>query len=102
MTELNAESYKKMAKKIRLRFGMTYYGASNHLNMAVNINENAVRPDMMTDEQVVLLWNLVHEVENQLAFEQIKRDLLPDEIKHLYDDVPRQPESPMMNDGEGN
>jgi hypothetical protein len=102
MKEINAESYTKMAKKIRLRFGMTYYGASNHLQMAVNINEKAVRPDMMTDEQVVLLWNLVHEVENQLAFEQIKRDLLPDEIKHLYDNVPRQPVPLTMNDGEGN
>ena len=41
----------------------------------------------MTDEQVVLLWQLLNSALGILAEEQMRRDLLPEEIAKMYRDA---------------
>ena len=84
MKEIDKEKWKRMIKKVRVRMNMKYYGFSNNLNMQVEINDRELTPDRMSDEEVVLLWQLLKSAQNQLALEQVKRDLIPDELKQLY------------------
>ena len=84
MKEIDKEKWQRMVAKVRVRFGLKYYGKSNNMNMTVEINDRELTPDRMSDEEVVLLWQLLNSAQNQLAMEQVKRDLLPDEVKQLY------------------
>lgn len=84
MKEINKEKWKRMIKKVRVRMNMKYYGFSNNLNMSVEINDRELTPARMSDEELVLLFQLLNSVQDKLAMEQIKRDLLPDNIKQLY------------------
>ena len=76
MKEINQEAFKSMMRKIRLHFGLMYYGASNHMTLNVTVSDKKATPATMTDEQLVLLWQLIQQVTNILAQELIKRDLL--------------------------
>lgn len=41
----------------------------------------------MTDEQVTLLWQLVNSALGMLVKEQMRRDLLPEELAKMYRDA---------------
>lgn len=84
MKEIDKEKWQRMIAKVRVRFSLEYYGKSNNANMTVDINGRKLTPDRMSDEEVVLLWQLLNSAQNQLALEQVKRDLIPDELKQLY------------------
>ena len=84
MKEIDKERWQRMIAKVRVRFSLKYYGKSNNANMTVEINDRELTPDRMSDEEVVLLWQLLNSAQNQLVLEQVKRDLIPDELKQLY------------------
>ena len=98
MKELNQEKFKQMLRKVRLHLGIMYFGASNNMLMTVKINGKTKKPKEMTDEEVVLLWQLCRATENMLVREQIGRDLLPDEMKQLYEQSPNESTSPTDNE----
>lgn len=84
MKQLDKDKFQKMTKKARVKFGLTYFGWSNKMTVGTRWNDKDVDLNNMTDEQVVLLWQLVNSALGILAKEQIRRDLLPDELKKLY------------------
>lgn len=84
MKEIDKEKWQRMIAKVRVRMNMKYYGFSNNLGMSVEINDRELTPDRMSDEELVLLFQLINSVQDKLVMEQIKRDLLPDNIKQLY------------------
>ena len=84
MKQIDKEKWQRMVAKVRVRFGLKFYGKSNNMQMSVEINDREMTPDRMTDEEVVLLWQLLNSAQNQLAMEQVKRDLIPDDLKQLY------------------
>lgn len=88
MKEINQETFKSMLRKIRLHFGLLFFGASNHMTLNVTVNDKKATPEKLTDEQLVLLWQLINQVMNVLARELIKRELL------------EKPTSPVTNDKE--
>lgn len=84
MKQLDKKKFLKTTEKARVRFGLTYFGKSNTLTVGCHWNDKAMGLDKMTDEQMVLLWQLVNSALGILAKEQIRRDLLPDELKQMY------------------
>ena len=97
MKEINQEKFKKMLSKVRVHFGMVYYGASNNMQMQARFNDKPLTPQQMSDEQLVLLWQLCHGLEDTLGREHARRGLLPDETA-LFSGEPPQPTSPIMNE----
>lgn len=98
MKEINQEKFKKMLSKVRVQLGMVYFGASNNLRMSVKFNDKSLTPQQMSDEQLVLLWQLCHGLEDILGREQARRGLLPDDLAAMYNAAPQQPTSPIMNE----
>ena len=90
MKQIDKEKFKRTAEKARVQFGLTYWGKSNNMRVGCKWNDKAVDLDGLTDEQVVLLWQLVNSALGMLAKEQVKRDLLPEEVARLY----RESETP--------
>lgn len=84
MKELDKDKFQKMTRRARVKFGLTYFGWSNKMTVGARWDDKDVGLNKMTDEQVVLLWQLVNSALGILAKEQIRRDLLPDELKELY------------------
>lgn len=84
MKELDKDQFQNMTRKARVKFGLTYFGWSNKMTVGARWDDKDVDLNKMTDEQVVLLWQLVNSALGILAKEQIRRDLLPDELKELY------------------
>lgn len=98
MKEINQEKFKKMLSKVRVHLGMVYFGASNNLHLSAKFNGKELRPEQMSDEQLVLLWQLCHGLEDILGREQARRGLLPDELAAMYSAAPQQPTSPIMDE----
>ena len=98
MKQIDQEKFKKMLSKVRVHLGMVYYGASNNMQMQARFNGKELRPQQMSDEQLVLLWQLCHGLENILGREQARRGLLPDDLAAMYNAAPQQPTSPIMNE----
>ena len=98
MKEINQEKFKKMLSKVRVHFGMVYYGASNNMQMQAKFNDKVLNPQQMSDEQLVLLWQLCHGLENILGREQARRGLLPDDLAAMFSGEPPQPTSPIMDE----
>lgn len=73
-----------MLEKARVQFGLTYWGKSNNMRVGCKWGDKSVDLDKMTDEQVVLLWQLVNSALTMLAKEQMRRDLLPKELVKMY------------------
>lgn len=84
MKELDKEKFQKTVMKARVKFGLTYFGYSNKMTVGCHWNDKAIELNKMTDEQVVLLWQIVNSALGLLAKEQMRRDLLPDELKNIY------------------
>lgn len=84
MKELDKDKFKKMVRKARVKFGLTYFGWSNKMTVWARWNDKDVDLSNMTDEQVVLLWQLANSAVGVLAKEQMRRDLLPEELKKMY------------------
>lgn len=84
MKQLDKDKFQKMTWRARVKFGLTYFGWSNKMTVSARWDDKDVNLNKMTDEQVVLLWQLVNSALGILAKEQIRRDLLPDELKELY------------------
>ena len=55
MKQIDKEKWQRMVAKVRVRFGLKFYGKSNNMQMSVEINDREMTPDRMTDEEVVLL-----------------------------------------------
>lgn len=85
MKHINKEEFSRLAKTARVVFGFNYLGESNHMQMTAKINGMKVNPNTMSDEQLVLLWQLVFSVEEDLTSEQIRRNLLPGRIRDLLE-----------------
>ena len=98
MKQINQEKFKKMLSKVRVHFGMVYYGASNNMQMQARFNNKPLTPQQMSDEQLVLLWQLCHGLEDILGREQARRGLLPDDLADMYNEAPQQPTSPIMDE----
>ena len=98
MKEITQEKFKEMLRKVRVHFGMVYYGASNNLCMSAKFNGKELRPEEMSDEQLILLWQLCHGLEDILGREQARRGLLPDDLAAMYNAAPQQPTSPIINE----
>ncbi len=98
MKEINQEKFKKMLSKVRVQLGMVYFGASNNLRMSAKFNGKELRPEQMSDEQLVLLWQLCHGLEDILGREQARRGLLPDDLAAMFSGEPPQPTSPIMKE----
>lgn len=84
MKQLDQEKFKKMLEKARVQFGLTYFGKSNNMRVGCMWNDKQVELDKMTDEQVTLLWQLVNASLGMLVKEQMKRDLLPEDLAKMY------------------
>lgn len=84
MKQLDQEKFQKMLEKARVQFGLTYWGKSNNMRVGCKWGDKSVDLDKMTDEQVVLLWQLVNSALTMLAKEQMRRDLLPEELAKMY------------------
>lgn len=98
MKQIDKEKFKKMLSKVRVHFGMVYYGASNNLRMSAKFNGKELRPEEMSDEQLVLLWQLCHGLEDILGREQARRELLPDDLAAMFSGESPQPTSPIINE----
>lgn len=87
MKEIQKEKFDKTVRAARVKFGLTYFGHSNNMTVGGEWNGRSISdPRELTDEQLVLLWQLVNQAQIMLAKEQARRDLLPEEIKRLYED----------------
>lgn len=84
MKQLDQQKFKETVEKARVQFGLTYWGKSNNMHVVCKWNEKKVELDKMTDEQVTLLWQLVNASLGMLVKEQMKRDLLPEELAKMY------------------
>lgn len=84
MKELDKEKFRKTVEKARVQFGLTYYGRSNNMRVGCRWNDKAVELGAMSDEQIVILYQLVNSALTMLAKEQIRRDLLPDDVAKMY------------------
>ena len=84
MKHLDKEKFKKTVEKARVQVGLTYWGKSNNMRVGCKWNDKSVDLDKMTDEQVTLLWQLVNSALGMLVKEQLKRDLLPEELAKMY------------------
>lgn len=98
MKQIDQEKFKEMLRKVRVHLGMVYFGASNNLRMSVKFNGKELRPKEMSDEQLVLLWQLCHGLEDILGREQARRGLLPDDLAAMFSGEPPQPISPVINE----
>lgn len=87
MKELDKEKFQKTVEKARVQFGLTYFGKSNNMRVGCQWNDKAVDLTKMTDEQVVLLWQIVNSALGMVAKEQLRRDLLPEELAKMYRDM---------------
>ena len=87
MKQLDQEKFKKTVEKARVQFGVTYWGKSNNMRVGCKWNDKQADLDKMTDEQVTLLWQLVNASLGMLVKEQMKRDLLPEELAKMYRDA---------------
>ena len=84
MKDLDKEKFQKVLQKARVGFGLTYYGKSNNLSVSGKWNDKEILPGSLDDEQLVILTQLVGQVHTLLMREQIKRDLVSDEVMELY------------------
>lgn len=84
MKQLDQEKFKKTVEKARVQFGPTYRGKSNNMRVGCKWNDKQVDLGKMTDEQVTLLWQLVNASLGMLVKEQMRRDLLPEELAKMY------------------
>lgn len=87
MKQIDKEKFQKMQEKARVQFGVTYWGKSNNMRVGCKWNDKQVDLDKMTDEQVTLLWQLVNSALGMLAKEQMRRDLLPEELVKMYQEA---------------
>lgn len=87
MKQIDKEKFQKMQEKARVQFGLTYWGKSNNMRVGCKWNDKDLDLDKMTDEQVTLLWQLVNSALGMLVKEQLKRDLLPEELAKMYRDA---------------
>lgn len=85
MKELDKEKFQRLMKKARVTFTLTYFGHSNNLNVSGRWNDRPITAGSLEDEELVMLSQLVNNVQGLLMKEQIKRDLVPEEIKALYE-----------------
>lgn len=90
MKELDKDKFQKMTRKARVKFGLTYFGWSNKMTVRARWDDKDVDLNKMTDEQVVLLWQLANSAVGVLAKEQMRRDLLPEELKKMYQQMNAQ------------
>ena len=98
MKHIDQEKFKKMLRKVRVHFGMVYYGASNNMQLQARFNDKPLTPQQMSDEQLVLLWQLCHGLEDILGREQARRGLLPDDLAAMFSGEPPQPTSPVIKE----
>lgn len=84
MKQIDKEKFQQTVEKARVKLGLAYYGHSNNMTVGVNWNGKQVSPNKLTDEQLTLLFQLANKMCSILGKEQVKRDLLPEEIKKLY------------------
>ena len=87
MKQLDKEKFQKMLERARVQFGLKYWGKSNNMRVGCTWNDRQVDLGAMTDEQVVLLWQLLNSALGMLTEEQIRRGLLPEEIAKMYRDA---------------
>lgn len=99
--ELDREKFGKVLERARVRFGLTYWGKSNNMRVGCQWNDKSMDLDRLTDEQVVLLWQLVNSAQEMLVKEQLKRDLLPEEVARVYRDSLSPDPSPRERGEEG-
>ena len=98
MKQIDQEKFKEMLRKARVHLSMVYFGASNNMQMQAKFNDKVLNPQQMSDEQLVLLWQLCHGLEVILGREQASRGLLPDDLAAMYNAAPQQPTSPVINE----
>lgn len=84
MKQIDQEKFKKTVEKARVHFGLTYWGKSNNMRVGCRWGDKAVDLQHLTDEQAMLLWQMANVAIGMLAKEQMRRDLLPEEIAKLY------------------
>lgn len=90
MKQIDQVKFKKTVENARVQFGLTYWGKSNNMRVGCKWNDKQVDLDKMTDEQVTLLWQLVDASLMMLVKEQMKRDLLPEELARMYRDADKE------------
>lgn len=87
MKQIDKEKFQKKLERVRLQFSMTYFGKSNNWNLACRINDKLQTMERMTDEDHLLLWQLLNSALGVQTKEMLKRDLLPDELAKMYRDA---------------
>lgn len=84
MKKIDGEKFQKKLERVRLQFSMTYFGKSNNMSLACRINDKPQTLERMTDEDHLLLWQLLNSALGAQTKEMLKRDLLPDELAKMY------------------
>ena len=84
MKQLDKEKFQKKLERVRLKFSMTYFGKSGNMSLGCRINDKPQTLERMTDEDHLLLWQLLNSALGAQAKEMLKRDLLPDELAKMY------------------
>lgn len=100
MKEIQKEKFDKTVRSARVKFLLTYFGHSNNMTVGGEWNGKRIGdPRELTDEQLVLLWQLVNQAQIMLAKEQARRDLLPEEIKRMYEEDWKAMETQQTEEG---
>lgn len=83
MKEIIKERIDATLKKMRLRLVMSYFGHSNNLRISSFLQGKVTNPSVMTDEELIIIHQLIMAAENGIIDEIKKRDILPDELKQM-------------------
>ena len=84
MKEINEKEFARLLKTVRVSFGLKYYGHSNRMTLQGMWNDREIQPVRMSDEQMSLLYQLVHQMQETLLGEMVQRDLVSDEVRKRY------------------
>ena len=84
MRQIDKEKFNKTVESIRLFFEMTYDGKTSNQHVVTVINDEAKDLKSMTDEELVIAFQLLQNVCEQLLQEQINRDLVPKNLMNLW------------------
>ena len=84
MKEINEKEFARLLKTAKVSFGLKFYGHSNRMTLQGKWDGKDIEPVRLSDEQMVLLFQLVHRMKETLTSEMVRRDLVSDEVKRAY------------------
>ena len=83
MKEISKEKIEATIHKMRLRMVLSFFGHSNNLRIDAFLRERPTRPRDMTDEELIVIHQILMAAGNGIIDEMEKRDLVPEEFKQM-------------------